>query len=322
MGLLTLASAKVQLFSICCKCYSSFFLYLRSMFVATIGFFDGVHCGHRFLIDRMKEVAEEENLRSMVVTMNRHPKTIVDAEYIPSLLTTTEERLALLRNTGVDRVEVLDFDREMAAMDARFFMKDILYDRFGVRVLLMGYDHRFGHGGGTHEDYVLWGAECGIRVVFAERLEGVYASSSEVRRMLSEGNVAGAAGLLGYHYMLSGIVERGHQIGRTIGFPTANLHISQEKLIPACGVYAVETNVGDGIMNIGHRPTLMNGKDLSIEVHVLNYSGNLYGMELRTCFVDRIREERPFPDIEALREQIQRDAREALCRLYAAKQDV
>lgn len=281
------------------------------MFVATIGFFDGVHCGHRFLISQVMEQARKEGLRSMAITMDRHPKTIVATDYVPCLLTTTEERMALLRESGIEHVEVLEFDRKMAKMDARTFMKEVLRKQLDVSTLVMGYDHRFGHGGGNHEDYIKWGEECGIKVVIAQQFKRHYASSSEIRRQLTEGNVAEASKLLCHPYVLTGTVESGHQVGRTLGFPTANLRISQEKLIPATGVYAVMTELGTGIMNIGRRPTLNNGTNLSIEVHIMNYEGNLYGKELHLSFIERIREERKFASLDELRAQIQRDIKQA-----------
>lgn len=247
----------------------------------------------------------------MAITMDRHPKTIVATDYVPCLLTTTEERMALLRESGIEHVEVLEFDYKMAEMDARTFMKEVLRKRLDVNTLVMGYDHRFGHGGGSHEDYIRWGQECGIKVVLAQQFKRHYASSSEIRRQLTEGNVAEAAKLLCHPYVLTGTVESGHQVGRTLGFPTANLRISQEKLIPATGVYAVMTELGAGIMNIGRRPTLNNGTNLSIEVHIMNYEGNLYGKELHLSFIERIREERKFASLDELRAQIQRDIKQA-----------
>lgn len=287
-------------------------MYLRTMFVATIGFFDGVHCGHRFLISQVLEQAQQEGLHSMAITMDRHPKTIVATDYVPCLLTTTEERMALLTESGIEHVEVLEFDHKMAAMDARMFMKKILREQLNVSTLVMGYDHRFGHGGGTHEDYMKWGEECGIKVVIARKFESHYASSSEIRRLLNEGNVAEAAKLLCHPYVLTGMVESGHRVGRTLGFPTANLRISQEKLIPANGVYAVATELGAGVMNIGRRPTLDNGTNLSIEVHIMNYEGNLYGKELHLSFIERIREEKKFASLDELKAQIQEDIKKAL----------
>ena len=281
------------------------------MFVATIGFFDGVHCGHRFLISQVLEQARKEGLRSMAITMDCHPKTIVKTDYVPCLLTTTEERVSLLKKCGIDHVELLSFDHKMARMDALTFMREILRDTLNVSTLVMGYDHRFGNGGGEHEDYIRWGEECGIRVIIAKKFEQHYASSSEIRRLLTEGNVKDATKLLNHPYVLTGIVESGHQVGRTLGFPTANLRISQEKLIPATGVYAVMTELGAGIMNIGRRPTLNNGTNLSIEVHIMNYEGNLYGKELHLSFIERIREERKFASLDELRAQIQRDIKQA-----------
>lgn len=292
------------------------------MFVATIGFFDGVHCGHRFLISQVLEQAQKEGLQSMVITMDCHPKTIVKTDYVPCLLTTTEERISLLKKSGIDHVEVLAFDHKMAGMDALTFMREILRDRLHVSTLVMGYDHRFGHGGGEHEDYVRWGEECGIRVIIAKRFEQHYASSSEIRRLLTEGNVAEAAKLLCHPYVLTGTVESGHQVGRTLGFPTANLNIATDKLIPATGVYAVETDLGHGIMNIGRRPTLNNGTNISVEVHIFGYSGNLYDQELHLSFIERIREERKFASLEELKAQIQEDIIQASSLFGTTHKDV
>ena len=292
------------------------------MFVATIGFFDGVHCGHRFLISQVLEQAQEEGLQSMVITMDCHPKTIVKTDYVPCLLTTTEERVSLLKRIGIDHVELLSFDHKMARMDALTFMREILRDTLNVSTLVMGYDHRFGHGGGEHEDYIRWGEECGIRVIIAKKFEQHYASSSEIRRLLTEGNVKDAAKLLNHPYVLTGIVESGHQVGRTLGFPTANLNIAENKLIPATGVYAVMTELGAGIMNIGRRPTLNNGTNLSIEVHIMNYEGNLYGKELHLSFIERIREERKFASLEELKAQIQEDINQASAMFDATNKTV
>ena len=292
------------------------------MFVATIGFFDGVHCGHRFLISQVLEQAREEGLQSMVITMDCHPKTIVKTDYVPCLLTTTEERISLLKKSGIDHVEVLSFDHEMARMDAPTFMREILRDRLNISTLVMGYDHRFGHGGGEHEDYIRWGEECGIRVIIAKKFEQHYASSSEIRRLLTEGKVKDAAKLLNHPYVLTGIVESGHQVGRTLGFPTANLNIAENKLIPATGVYAVMTELGAGIMNIGRRPTLNNGTNLSIEVHIMNYEGNLYGKELHLSFIERIREEKKFASLEELKAQIQEDINQASAMFDATNKTV
>jgi riboflavin kinase/FMN adenylyltransferase len=230
---------------------------------------------------------------------------------VPRLLTTTEERVSLLKEAGIEEVEVLHFDKRMSEMDAPTFMRSVLKERLGVKVLVMGYDHRFGHGGGSKEDYIRWGKECGIEVVVARELDDVYASSSEIRRKLSEGDVRSAALLLGHPYMLTGMVESGHQIGRTLGFPTANLRIVADKLIPANGVYAVKTNLGNGIMNIGKRPTLDNGNNRSIEVHIINYDGDLYGKGIQLDFIARIREERKFANLDELRTQIHNDLEKA-----------
>lgn len=290
------------------------------MFVATIGFFDGVHRGHRFLLSQVLEEADRQGLHSMAITMDCHPKTVVDTDYVPFLLTTMEERIDLLKSTGIDSIEVLSFDRELSNMDAQTFMQKILREKLNVSTLVMGYDHKFGHGGGSQEDYLRWGEACGIKVVIAPKYDKVYASSSEIRRRLSEGNVVDAAKLLGHPYVLTGVVESGHKIGRTLGFPTANLRIDVDKLIPANGVYAVKTNLGNAIMNIGRRPTLDNGSNLSIEVYILNYDGDLYGQVLQLHLVERIREEKRFSSLDALRCQILDDKIKAL-ELFATTEE-
>lgn len=292
------------------------------MFVATIGFFDGVHRGHRFLLSQVLKEADRQGLRSMAITMDCHPKTIVDTDYVPCLLTTMEERIALLKSTGIDHIEVLPFDRVLSCMDAPTFMQKILRDKLNVSTVVMGYDHKFGHGGGSQEDYIRWGEDCGIKVIIAKKYDEVYASSSEIRRQLAEGNVAVAASLLGHPYVLTGVVESGHKIGRTLGFPTANLRIDVDKLIPANGVYAVKTNLGDAIMNIGRRPTLDNGKNLSIEVYIMNYEGNLYGQTLQLQLIERIREERRFSSLDALRNQILEDEKRAMDLFAATEKDM
>lgn len=251
-------------------------------------------------------LASERRLDTLVITMREHPRVVIQSEYVPRLLTTPEEKVRLLKETGVTRIDIIPFDRETASLTALEFMEKVLKPK-GVSVLLMGYDHRFGHGEAVFEDYVRWGRQCGIEVVRAHELEGQHISSTTIRSLLSEGKVEEAADLLGHAYLLSGKVVEGYHVGHQLGFPTANIFVTSEKVMPRRGVYAVRTNYGSGMLNIGTRPTAANGDDVSVEVHLINFSGNLYGQQLSLEMLTFIRDERAFDSLEQLREQLQRD---------------
>ena len=285
-------------------------------YTATIGFFDGVHRGHRCLIEQLHEVADKCSLDSMIITFDRHPRQVVMTDYVPQLLSTLPEKELLLRRTGVQHIEVLPFTESLRLMTALEFMREILVRRLGVAVLLMGYDHRFGHGGGTMEQYVHWGQEVGIEVVSARPLEGETISSSLIRDVVRRGDMLEAARLLGYPYTLIGQVVPGHRVGRTLGFPTANIQVPREKLLPSRGVYAVTVTLPDGtlwkgVLNVGERPTLHNGNDVSVEVHLIDFIGDLYQTQLQIHVVCRLREERLFASTDELRRQIEDDCRRA-----------
>lgn len=283
------------------------------MYAATIGFFDGVHLGHRYLIDQVREAAARRGLEPLVITFDGHPRKVVQPAFVPQLLTTPAEKLQLLREAGVAHVRLLAFDHALSRLTARAFMRR-MHEEMGVRALVMGYDHRFGHGGGTPEDYRRWGLETGIEVVTARELGSLKASSSLIRHHLGAGEVAEAAALLGYAYRLGGQVVGGHRIGRTIGFPTANLAVEADKLKPAQGVYAVRAQLPDGthrmgMLNIGHRPTMDNGEAVSVEVHLLDFEGSIYGVYLTLSLEARLRGEHRFASREALIAQLRQDAR-------------
>lgn len=286
--------------------------------VATIGFFDGVHRGHRFLIDHLVRTAREDGARAMVITFDKHPREVLRSEYQPRLLSTLDGKLTLLSKTDIDIVAVLHFDLKLAALSAREFMRSMLKERLNVRKLFIGYDHRFGHNREEgFSDYVRYGKELGMEVVRTPAfiLNGVNVSSSVVRSFLQDGEVEMAAQCLGYPYTLLGMVEHGQQEGRKLGYPTANLDTSAYgQLIPAPGVYAVKVRSSDqmtlyrGMMNIGTRPTF-EGHGLTLEVHIFNFQGNLYGKELQVSFIHRIRSERKFTSPEALARQLEQDAK-------------
>ena len=282
----------------------------------TIGFFDGVHQGHRYLLQQLEEMASDEGLSAIAVTFDRHPKEVVSKDFAPSLLTTQAEKLSLLSESFKGETVVLPFTQELCSLTAKEFMQSVLREKMNAKILLMGYNHRFGHGGGTLEEYVAWGREADIKVRMARALEGDKVSSSRIRNLIAEGNVEKANTLLGYRYFMTGSIIEGKQIGRQIGFPTANLSLPKQKLLPACGVYAVGVEMNDstrksGMLCIGHRPTVEANGELSIEVHIFDFDGNLYGKEIRLEFIGRLREERRFSSLEELQLQLRRDAADA-----------
>jgi riboflavin biosynthesis protein ribF len=284
--------------------------------VATIGFFDGVHRGHRFLIDRVIEEAQRSGMSSAVITFDRYPREVLQTDYQPDLLSTLDEKLLLLSKTHVDNTVVLHFDASLAALTAHDFMRDVLQGQLKVRKLIIGYDNRFGHNRSEgFDDYVRYGKELGIEVIRADAFlpDDVCVSSSVIRTCLREGRVEEANRLLGYDYTIESRIVSGYQNGRKMGFPTANLDVTRcQQLLPASGVYAVLVRLKDsvgwkrGMMNIGHRPTF-NGTTTSMEVNLFNFSGDLYGQELLVSFISKIRDERKFDSIDALAEQLQHD---------------
>ena len=287
--------------------------------VATIGFFDGVHAGHRYLIQQVKEIAAAKGLRSALVTFPVHPRKVMNVEYHPELLTTPEEKISLLADIGVDYCLMLDFTPEISRLTAREFMTQLL------KYLVIGYDHRFGHNRSEgFEDYVRYGKEIGIEVIRAKAYTSnieignepnIPVSSSLIRKLLHEGEVSLAAHCLKYEYFLDGIVVGGYQVGRKIGFPTANLRVDDpDKLIPADGVYAVWVTFDGktymGMLNIGVRPTIDNGPNRTIEVNILHFHSDIYDKFIRLTFVKRTRPELKFSSIDELITQLHKDAEE------------
>ena len=287
--------------------------------VATIGFFDGVHLGHRHLINQVKMAASLNGWCSSIITFPVHPRQVIQSDYQPSLLSSPEEKIELLATTGIDNCILLPFTKELSQLTAWEFMQ-LLYEQYQVRMLVIGYDHRFGHNRAeTFEDYCRYGRELGIHIMQATAYtqEQDKVSSSAIRRALLSGEVSTAAKYLGYPYFLQGTIVGGYQVGRKIGFPTANLRVDfSNKLIPSVGVYAVYVYVNGqkykGMLNIGHRPTLNNGTDLSIEVHILDFEGDIYHQPMRIEFIDFLRAEAKFQSTEELALQIRKDKDAAL----------
>lgn len=283
--------------------------------VATIGFFDGVHKGHQFLLEYVRCIAEDKGLRSTAITFGEHPRKVLHDSYQPQLLTTRSEKVKMLAMTGIDQTVVLDFTLQMAQLSAFDFMKTVLHDMLCVRVLVIGYDHRFGHNREEgFEDYVRYGKMIGIKVAQAPActVKEVNVSSSVVRSFLQDGQVKLASECLGYDYFIEGTVVKGFQVGRTMGFPTANIQVDSDKLLPQNGVYAVTVEINKqlyaGMLNIGKRPTLNNGDNTTVEVHVLNWHGDLYGENLKLNFKQRIRDEKQFDSLKQLEDQLKKDS--------------
>lgn len=282
--------------------------------VATIGFFDGVHVGHRFLIKELQDWGKELNMPSAVITFPEHPRQVLHSDYRPKLLDTFQEKMERLETTGIDYCIALDFTYELSLYSAADFIR-LLAEEYHVKGLLIGYDHRFGHDRSDgFEQYVEYGGQVGMEVRKASPYDegNIRVSSSEIRRLLQEGKVEMANVLLTYPYQLRGRIVSGYKVGRTIGFPTANIEVdSPYKLLPKVGVYAVWVELlgkrYKGMLYIGKRPTLQNGDNLTIEVNILGFSGNAYNDEITVSFVYAVREDKAFESVKALREQLERD---------------
>ena len=290
---------------------------MREVAVVTTGFFDGVHLGHRHVIETVVSSARERGEEAIVVTFWPHPRTVLQQDARDfRLLTSLEEKKALLSACGIDRVEVLPFTREFAALKADEYLS-LLRERFGASLIVMGYDNRIGSDRRTASD--LASADTKVPVLVSEPLflHAEAISSTRIRKALEAGVVESAQAMLGYSYGLYGVVVAGNRMGRTIGFPTANMQLYEPlKLVPANGVYAAEVEVLGrtfrGMTNIGIRPTV-GGNSRTIETHILDFDEDIYGLPLRIRFLRRIRDERKFPSLAALREQLLLDREACRC---------
>lgn len=293
---------------------------------AAIGFFDGVHRGHLYLINQVKAEAAKRGLQPIVVTFEEHPRlALTHTRYWPELLTTNEEKLRLLEEAELAGCAMLRFDRNMSMLTSREFMEAVLVKELGVKCLFVGYDHHFGSDlSSGYKEYVKYGRELGIEVIRERPFEAgdLRISSSATRRFLTGGNVEMARTCLGRPYLLEGTVVEGHHAGSLMGYPTANLRPDcEEQLVPGRGVYAVRATINGfsymAMLNIGWRPTLGNGQDQSIEAHLLDYEGgDLYGQRMKVNFYRRVRDEQRFDSIQDLQSQLAVDAdtvRQMLC---------
>ena len=301
----------------------------KDIYTATIGFFDGVHSGHCFVAEQLKNIAKSNNTSSLILTFGTHPRKILQPDFQPKLLTTLPERIKLLENTGVDACVVLDFTSDMAKMSAYDFMKKVLKKQYNVGALLVGYDHRFGQNRRkTFADYVEYGKILGIELTLLEYFSSneteQISSSSEIRKALQDGRIEQANNMLGYDYFFEGKVVDGFKLGRKIGFPTANLQICDaEKLLPASGVYAVSVFFDGkthlGMLNIGNRPTVENGSLMSIEVHIFDFDRDIYKQTIEVRIIYKIRNEKKFDTIDQLIRQLEEDKENVKFKLQTTK---
>lgn len=291
------------------------------MAVVATGFFDGVHLGHRLVTDTLLRVARERGEQSVVVTFWPHPRTVLqkDAREL-RLLSSLQEKREQLAALGIDRVEVVDFSRDFRRMTAEEYLRDFVIGRLGGTAVVLGYDNRMGSDGLPHEAIVPLAESLGLDVVECGPVGAI--SSTKIRATLERGEVEAAESMLGYRYRLHGVVVAGNKLGRTIGYPTANMHLYEPlKLVPANGVYLVEVETLDGhfygMTNIGVRPTVSGAGARTIETHIFDFDELIYGLDLKLSFVTRIREERRFDSLEALKAQLSADER--VCRALLAK---
>ena len=290
------------------------------MAVAATGFFDGVHLGHRKVIERMCAVARERGEESLIVTFWPHPRSVLqqDADRL-RLLTSLQEKRNLCLSIGVDRFEVLPFSRSFSELSAGRFIREYLVEKFGVTALILGYDHRLGHDSfDSTEQMMETVARCGVEPVRVEEFSAgeTAVSSTRIRNALVAGDVVLAQEMLGYRYGLCGVVVAGNRLGRKIGFPTANMQLYEPlKLVPGNGVYVVTAEVLGkryrGICNIGTRPTVGLGNARTIETHILDFDQDIYGLDISVEFCARLRDERRFDSMDLLKAQLELDREKA-----------
>ena len=292
------------------------------MAVIATGFFDGVHLGHRQVLDTLVSCAREMGQEAIVITFSRHPRMVLgqDADSL-RLLNSPEEKRALLMAAGVDRVEYVDFTPQFAAMTTMEYLQ-FLKSRYGAGAVVIGYDNRMGRDAGTADDIEARAKAIGLEVIRTDGIaaEGVTVSSTKIREALTEGNVTLASEMLGYSYQLHGVVVEGNRLGRTIGFPTANMQLYEPlKLIPANGVYLAKVEALGrtycGMTNVGTRPTVtgVSATDANsdrlrtIETNIFGFGEDIYGLDIHVTFLARIREEKHFSSMDELRAQLELD---------------
>ena len=289
------------------------------MVVAT-GFFDGVHVGHRLVIRQLVQAAAARGDESMVITFWPHPRNVLQKEARSlRLLTTLAQKKQILHELGVDRVEVLSFTKDFSAMTTEQYLRHIM-EEYGATSILLGYDNRMGSDAANPDQVARTAEMLGLEVVRTDMVsseQGYAVSSTKIREKLEEGDVKRAAEMLGYDYSMHGVVVAGNKLGRTIGFPTANMQLYEPlKLVPGNGVYFVKVKVLDrelyGMCNIGCRPTVGSGNARTIETNIFDFDEDIYGLDIDIKFMARIREEQKFDSMDKLKAQLELDRMECL----------
>lgn len=286
--------------------------------IATIGSFDGVHRGHQFLFSQLRDKARELRLTPAVVIFRNHPQITLNPESEPlPLLTTHDEKLSLLERFGIELAIVLDFTPQLAQLSAAEFM-DLLKEKFGVQALMMGFNHRFGHNAPAGlEPYRIAAQTLGMQIFRAEEFHSESVSSSRIRKLITDGQIAEANGLLGYEFTIQGTVTQGLHNGSRIGFPTANISpLPHGKILPPRGAYAVVATIDgvqyQGMAGLGSKPSVTQQGDISLETNLFNYNGEeLYGKQMAVRFIQRLRGEISFPSIPDLAVQLAKDKLQA-----------
>ena len=282
--------------------------------IVTLGTFDGVHIGHKKIIEKLLHAAEIQQCESLILTFFPHPRMVLQEKSEIKLLNTLDEKIKLLENTGLDNLIVHPFDEAFSRLTAEEFVSKILVDKFNIQKIIIGHDHRFGRNRTANiDDLIVFGEQYGFEVeqISAQEIDAVSVSSTKIRHALLDGQVALANQYLGYDYFLSGTVIHGKKLGRTIGYPTANIQISEEyKLVPKIGVYIVKSIIDQktvyGMMSIGTNPTV-NGSQLSTEVYFFDFSADLYGQDIKVSLLHYIREEEKFGSIDLLKQALAND---------------
>jgi riboflavin kinase/FMN adenylyltransferase len=286
----------------------------NSRTIVTLGTFDGVHIGHKKILERLVENAKKLNCESLVLTFFPHPRMVLQNDSDIKLLNTISEKTVLLENSGLDNLIIHPFDEKFSNLSAEEFVKNILVDVFKIKKIIIGHDHRFGKNRSADiNDLVAFGQlyDFEVEQISPQEVNEMAVSSTKIRNALHEGNVKLANNYLGENYSISGNVVKGKQLGRTIGFPTANINVQETyKLIPKNGVYVVQSfwnnDVINGIMNIGFNPTVA-GEKQTIEVYFFNFNEDIYNQNISVSFIDRLRDEQKFDSLKSLKEQLFKD---------------
>lgn len=288
----------------------------RERAVVTTGTFDGVHIGHRIILDRLKQLAKKVNGESVLLTFYPHPRMVLQPESDLALINTIDEKIQLLEEAGIEHLIIQPFTKDFSRTTSLEFVRDILVNQIGTHRLVIGYDHHFGRNReGSFEHLQEFGPLYGFEVeeIPPQDIDNVNVSSTKIRTALSSGDLVTANNYLGYTFFIRGKVIQGLQLGRKLGYPTANIDIENAyKIIPANGIYAVEVRLANksfqGMMNIGTRPTVKEGQGkLSLEVHLFDFEQDIYGEEIEVRFISKIREEKKFDSLDDLQKEMDKD---------------